>query len=81
MIGHTIGASAAIQAVAACLSLKAGILPPTINLEKADPECDLDYVPNVKRQTTGITAIASNSLGFGGHNATLVFKKHLPGMF
>jgi 3-oxoacyl-[acyl-carrier-protein] synthase II len=74
MIGHTIGASAAIQAVAACLSLKAGILPPTINLEKADPECDLDYVPNKAREKK-INVVVSNSFGFGSNNGSLVFKR------
>lgn len=74
MIGHSIGASAAIQAVAACLSLQRGILPPTINLEKPDPDCDLDYVPNKAREKK-INVVMSNSFGFGSNNGSLVFKK------
>lgn len=74
MIGHTIGASAAIQAVAICLSLQTGILPPTINLENPDPECDLDYVPNKAREKK-INVAVSNSFGFGSNNGSLVFRK------
>ena len=74
MIGHTIGASAAIQAVAACLSLQAGILPPTINQGQPDPECDLDYVPNKAREKK-INVVVSNSFGFGSNNGSLIFKK------
>ncbi|MBU2063708.1 MAG: beta-ketoacyl-[acyl-carrier-protein] synthase II, partial [Candidatus Omnitrophica bacterium] len=59
---------------AAALAIKHGIIPPTINHENPDPECDLDYVPNTARQKKVGVAI-SNSLGFGGHNVTLVLKK------
>ncbi len=80
MLGHTIGAAGAIEAIITALSLKHGILPPTINYRHPDPDLDLDYVPNDSRPKV-ILAALSNSFGFGGHNATLVFKKHLPGMF
>lgn len=73
MIGHTIGASGAIQAVACCLSLQNGFIPPTINLNHADEECDLDYVPNIVRKKS-IRLVISNSFGFGSNNVTLVIK-------
>ncbi len=75
MIGHTIGASGAIQAVSSCLSLKEGIIPPTINLNTPDPECDLDYVPN-KCRKTDLEGIISNSFGFGSNNAVLIFRRY-----
>lgn len=75
MTGHLLGAAGAIEAIATALALKEQILPPTINYETPDPECDLDYVPNVARDVNMKAAI-SNSLGFGGHNATLVLKKY-----
>jgi 3-oxoacyl-[acyl-carrier-protein] synthase II len=75
MTGHLLGAAGGIEAIFTILALKEGILPPTINLETPDPECDLDYVPNVARKQE-IDAAISNSLGFGGHNATIVFKKY-----
>jgi 3-oxoacyl-[acyl-carrier-protein] synthase II len=75
MLGHTIGAAGAIEAVITALSLKNGILPPTINYLQPDPDLDLDYVPNTYRNAD-IRFALSNSFGFGGHNATLVFKKH-----
>ncbi len=75
MLGHTIGAAGAIEAVITAMSLKTGILTPTINYDEPDPELDLDYVPNRSRQQDIRTAI-SNSFGFGGHNATLVFRKY-----
>jgi 3-oxoacyl-[acyl-carrier-protein] synthase II len=74
MIGHTMGAAGAIEAAVTVLSLREGILPPTINLEYPDPECDLDYVPNVARKASLHTAL-SNSMGFGGHNACLALRK------
>jgi len=75
MIGHTIGAAGAIEAIITILSLENGHLTPTINLDKPDPDLDLDYIPNFSRTALVETAI-SNSFGFGGHNATLVFKKY-----
>jgi 3-oxoacyl-[acyl-carrier-protein] synthase II len=75
MTGHLLGAAGGIEAIFSCLALKEGIIPPTMNLETPDPECDLDYVPNQARQQE-INAVISNSLGFGGHNATIVFKKY-----
>ena len=74
MIGHTIGAAGAIESIFSVLSLRYGIIPPTINYEHPDPECDLDYVPNVARPA-GLRAVLSNSFGFGGINACLVFRK------
>ncbi len=74
MIGHALGAAGGIEAVATVLTVNTGIIPPTINLEEPDPECDLDYVPNVA-QKADIKFAISNSFGFGGTNATLVFKK------
>src|SRR5690554_2568318 len=74
MTGHLLGAAGAIEAIAVVLALKDGIIPPTINYERPDPECDLDYVPNQARKAE-ITCALSNSLGFGGHNGTLAFKK------
>jgi len=76
MIGHTIGASGAIQAVASCLALEHGFLPPTINFQRPDPECDLDYVPNQGRKEN-IHFVMSNSFGFGSNNVVLIFKKFL----
>jgi 3-oxoacyl-[acyl-carrier-protein] synthase II len=72
--GHLLGAAGAIEAAACVLALDRGLLPPTINLDDPDPECDLDYVPNKARKADVSVAI-SNSFGFGGHNATLVIKK------
>lgn len=74
MIGHTIGASGAIQAVACCLSLVNGKLAPTMNLNEADDECDLDYVPNKMREQK-INIVISNSFGFGSNNVSLLFAK------
>ncbi len=74
MTGHLLGAAGGVEAVISALSLKHGILPPTINLENQDPECDLDYVPNVARKAD-IRVAMSNSFGFGGHNATVVLRK------
>jgi 3-oxoacyl-[acyl-carrier-protein] synthase II len=72
--GHLLGAAGAIEAAACVLAIDRGLLPPTINLEQQDPECDLDYVPNRARPATVDVAI-SNSFGFGGHNATLVIRR------
>ena len=75
MTGHLLGAAGAIEAIISILALKEGFLPPTINYKTPDPECDLDYIPNVGR-TVNVEYAISNSLGFGGHNAVLVFKKY-----
>ncbi len=75
MTGHLLGAAGGIEAIFTALALKEGIMPPTINYETADEECDLDYVPN-KARKADFTYAMSNSLGFGGHNASLVFKKY-----
>ncbi|QHT60618.1 beta-ketoacyl-ACP synthase II [Paenibacillus lycopersici] len=75
MTGHLLGAAGGVEAVILGLTLKNGVIPPTINLENQDPECDLDYVPNVPRQADVQYAL-SNSFGFGGHNATIVMKKY-----
>ena len=77
MIGHMLGATGAVEAVFSVLSLRDQILPPTINYENPDPECDLDYVPNVKR-TAKVDRVLSNSFGFGGTNASLVFSGYRP---
>lgn len=75
MTGHLLGAAGGVEAIFTVLALKENVLPPTINLETPDPECDLDYVPNETRHKE-INAAISNSLGFGGHNATIAFKKY-----
>jgi 3-oxoacyl-[acyl-carrier-protein] synthase II len=75
MTGHLLGAAGGVEAIISVLSIKEGIIPPTINYHTPDPECDLDYVPNEARKQDIKTAL-SNSLGFGGHNATIVFKKY-----
>lgn len=75
MTGHLLGAAGAVEAIFTAMALKEGILPPTMNLKNPDPDCDLDYVPNEARKVN-ITYAMSNSLGFGGHNATLVLKKY-----
>jgi 3-oxoacyl-[acyl-carrier-protein] synthase II len=74
MIGHTLGAAGAIEALICILAMQHGKLPPTINYENPDPECDLDYIPNVAREALADYAL-SNSFGFGGHNVTLLLKK------
>lgn len=75
MTGHLLGAGGGIEAIASILAIEKGMLPPTINYEVPDPECDLDYIPNVAR-ASAISASMSNSFGFGGHNATLIFKRY-----
>jgi 3-oxoacyl-[acyl-carrier-protein] synthase II len=74
MIGHCVGAAGAVESVAVVLSIRDGFIPPTINLDEPDPECDLDYVPNVGISMP-IRAAVKNSMGFGGQNAVLVFKR------
>ncbi|NJN68408.1 MAG: beta-ketoacyl-ACP synthase II [Chloroflexaceae bacterium] len=75
MIGHTTAAAGAVEAVATILTLTHGVLPPTINQEYPDPECDLDYIPNVARPLPDIQIALSNSFGFGGVNAVLAFRQ------
>ena len=74
-IGHLLGAAGAAEAVAAVLALKNGIIPPTINLDEIDPECDLNYTPNVPVEAP-LTMAISDSLGFGGHNGCIAFRKY-----
>ena len=73
MTGHLLGAAGAIEAAAVCKSIQENVVPPTINLDSPDPDCDLDYVPNESREIEVNIAVSNNS-GFGGHNASLVFK-------
>jgi len=75
MTGHLLGAAGGIELAACALAIRDGIIPPTINLENPDPECDLDYVPLVAREAK-IKTVLSNSFGFGGHNATILIKAH-----
>jgi 3-oxoacyl-[acyl-carrier-protein] synthase II len=75
MIGHALGASGAIESLACIKAIETGIVPPTINYETPDPDCDLDYVPNKARDVGEVNAVLKNSFGFGGQNACLVFKK------
>ena len=75
MIGHTLGAAGAMSAVAAVLAIRNGVIPPTINYETPDPDCDLDYVPNVARQAT-VNAAMVNGFGFGGQNAVAIFRRY-----
>ncbi len=77
MTGHLLGAAGAVEAIACVLAIREQEIPPTINYEEPDPECDLDYVPNLKRSAR-LGYVLSNSFGFGGHNATLVFKRYSP---
>ena len=77
MIGHLLGAAGVVELIATILSMEKETVPPTINYEFPDPECDLDYVPN-KARPKKIKVALSNSLGFGGHNATLVVRKYIP---
>ena len=73
MTGHLIGGAGGVEAVISVLAIRDGAMPPTINYEHPDPDCDLDYVPNEARRAP-VDAVLSNSLGFGGHNATLIFR-------
>jgi 3-oxoacyl-[acyl-carrier-protein] synthase II len=74
MTGHMLGAGGGVEAIACVRALEEGVVPPTINLENPDPDCDLDYVPNVARQVA-VNVAMSNAFGFGGHNATIVLRK------
>ena len=73
--GHMLGAAGAVEAIAAVLALKNGVVPPTVNLDEVDPECDLDYTPNVPVEAE-LTIAISDSLGFGGHNGCVAFRKY-----
>jgi 3-oxoacyl-[acyl-carrier-protein] synthase II len=75
MTGHLLGGAGGIETVFTALAIHDGIIPPTINLDNSDAECDLDYVPNVARKSDLETAM-TNSFGFGGTNAALVLKKY-----
>ena len=75
MTGHLLGAAGGIEAIIAALTITNGIIPPTINYQNPDPECDLDYVPNQARKAK-VDCVISNSLGFGGHNVCLVMRKY-----
>jgi len=77
MTGHPIGAAGALEAIICVKAMEAGVIPPTINLENADPDCDLDYVPQVARQQE-LNVTMSNSFAFGGQNCVLIFKKFEP---
>lgn len=74
MTGHLLGAAGGVEAIICGLTIKNGVIPPTINLDNPDPECDLDYIPNHARKAE-VEVAMSNSFGFGGHNATLILKK------
>jgi 3-oxoacyl-[acyl-carrier-protein] synthase II len=73
MTGHLLGAAGAVESIACVLAIRDGVIPPTINLDNPDPQCDLDYVPHTAREQK-IRIAVNNSFGFGGHNATLVFR-------
>ncbi len=75
MLGHMMGAAGAVEAIVCTLAIQHGCIPPTINLEQPDPECDLDYVPNTARETRVDVAL-SNSIGLGGHNSALVLRRY-----
>jgi 3-oxoacyl-[acyl-carrier-protein] synthase II len=74
-IGHLLGAAGAVEAIAVLGALQRGLLPPTLNFEEPDPDCDLDYVPDGPREAPGLELALSNSFGFGGQNACLAFRK------
>lgn len=74
MTGHLLGAAGGIEGIASVLAIYTGVIPPTINYENPDPDCDLDYVPNKAREVE-VKAALSNTFGFGGHNATIIFKR------
>jgi 3-oxoacyl-[acyl-carrier-protein] synthase II len=76
MTGHLLGAAGGVEAIFSLLSIRDGIIPPTINLENPSPGCDLDYVPNTAREAD-LNVVISNSFGFGGTNGSLVFRKFI----
>jgi 3-oxoacyl-(acyl-carrier-protein) synthase len=75
MTGHLLGGAGALESLVCLLAIRDGVLPPTINYETPDPDCDLDYIPNEARTVTIDTAM-TNSFGFGGHNVALVYSRH-----
>ena len=77
MTGHLLGGAGALEAAICVLTLQYGIIPPTVNYSHPDPDCDLDYVPNIARKAA-VDKILSNSFGFGGHNSVLAFKRYIP---
>ena len=76
-LGHLLGASGGVELIASALAIHTDVLPPTINLDTPDPECDLDYIPNVARKAH-VNKVMSNSFGFGGHNASLLIGRYQP---
>ena len=78
MTGHMLGAAGAVEAIVCAMALEKGLLPPTIGLQEADPDCDLDYIPGQARADKADLAL-STSLGFGGHNACLAFRPYKEG--
>ena len=74
MMGHLIAAAGSVEAIVCLLAIRDGVLPPTINLDNPDPECDLDYIPHEAREQT-IDVALSNSFGFGGQNITLILRR------
>ncbi|MGB1800780.1 MAG: beta-ketoacyl-ACP synthase II, partial [Gammaproteobacteria bacterium] len=74
MTGHLLGAAGGVEFIVCCLAIEKQFLPPTVNYEVPDPECDLDYVPHTAREMK-IDTVLSNSFGFGGTNGSLIFKK------
>jgi 3-oxoacyl-[acyl-carrier-protein] synthase II len=77
MTGHLLGGAGVTEAIYSILTIKNGVIPPTINYEFPDPECDLDYVPNKARKKR-VRTLLSNSFGFGGTNSSLIFKEYIP---
>jgi 3-oxoacyl-(acyl-carrier-protein) synthase len=77
MVGHLLGAAGAVGALAAIMAIHDGVIPPTINLETPDPECDLDYTP-LKARSLPVRAAAANGFGFGGQNGSVIFRRYEP---